>query len=428
MILASDFDCFIGMNYYATDSPGCGGVLRQRVEDFSVEEIWEDRGYRGGRYLVVEVEKENWDTHHLVRDLSRRLGISQRRFGWAGTKDKRAITRQRMSIINLDEKKLDKINLPRVKVEVLGKTNRSISLGDLKGNNFQVRIRGMDLSKEEVTRRLETVTSEVQKLGGLPNYFGVQRFGDVRPVTHLVGKALAKGNPKKAVLTYLALPYPREPEVTRTVRAALWDNQDFVKALKEYPLHLRYERAMLNHLVMTDGDYAHAFDVLSNNLKRLFVHAYQSYIFNKILSRRMEDGLPLNNAVEGDVVCFVTGGLPDVGKLQAVDRSNLEAVNRLAGRGRAYVTLPLFGYESHFAEGLPGEIERRVIEEEKVTLEGFKVPANPKLGSSGFRRPAFLMVEPQWAIEDDDSSLLRFFLPAGSYATVVLREYMKTGS
>lgn len=425
MIEASEFDRALGMELYATDSPGCKGRLRQKSEDFIVEEIYEDWSYKGGRCLVLEVEKEDWDTHHLVRDLSRQLKISQKRFGWAGTKDKNAITRQRMSIMNLDEKELDRITLPDVKIKVLGRSNRDVSLGDLLGNRFIVRIREIDLDEEETARRLDCVSREIKALGGLPNYFGVQRFGEVRPVTHLVGEALVRGDPEKAALTYLALPFPGEPETTRLARSRLLEDRDFRRALKEYPLRLRYERAMMSRLLEEEGDWAHSFDVLAKNLKRLFVHAYQSLLFNRILSRRMKSGLPLDRAVEGDVVCFSKGGLPNVDKIQKVDSSNLEAVNRLAERGRAFVTLPLFGYRSEFADGAPGEIERSVLAGEGVTFSDFRVEANQDLGSPGYRRPALLRFDPAWELEDGGSALIKFDLPAGSYATVVLREYMK---
>jgi len=427
MIEASKFDQALGMEFYATGSPGCGGRLRRKSEDFIVEEIGEDWNYEGGRYLVLEVEKVDWDTHHLVRDLSRQLKISQKRFGWAGTKDKNAVTRQRMSIASLDEKELDRITLPGVKIKVLGKSNRSVSLGDLRGNRFIVRITEIDLDEGEAARRLDGVTKEIEAFGGLPNYFGVQRLGEVRPVTHLVGEALVRGDPEKAVLTYLALPFPGEPETTRAVRSRLLEDRDFGRALKEYPFRLRYERAMMSRLMEEGVDWAHSFDVLATNLKRLFVHAYQSLLFNRILSKRMRSGLPLDRAVVGDVVCFSKGGLPDVDKIQKVDATNREAVNRLAERGRAFVTLPLFGYRSEFAEGAPGEIERSVLDEEGVTFSDFRVEANPDLGSPGHRRPALLKLDPVVEMEEGGSALIKFDLPAGSYATVVLREYTKSG-
>jgi tRNA pseudouridine13 synthase len=411
------------MEYYATDAPGCGGVLRSSPEDFLVEEIYEDLRYEGGRYLVLDVEKREWDTHNLVRELARQLGISQKRFSWAGTKDKRAVTRQRMSVTNLEERDLARIRLPDVKIRVLGRTNRPVGLGDLLGNRFKIRIRDVKCTKEA----LAGITLEIEKLRGLPNYFGVQRFGDARPVTHLVGRALVHGNAEEAAFTYLALPFPRELEATRQARQRLWEEREIRSALKEYPSYLHYEVAMLNYLAERPGDYAGCFDALAPNLRRLFVHAYQSYIFNRILSIRLRSGLPLESAVPGDVVCFTRGDLPDPSRLQLVDEKNLEAVNRLASRGRAQVTLPLIGFESQPAGGVEGEIERAVLQEEGVSPEDFRVPANPGLGSRGAMRAALLRVSPGWRIEGG-SALLEFFLPAGSYATVVLREYMKSGS
>jgi len=136
MISATDQDRALGMDYYITDSLGCSGVIRSSPHDFLVDEVFEELSYEGGRYLVLEVEKTDWDTHHLIRELSRKLRISQKRFGWAGTKDKRAVTVQRISIMNLDEAELKRITLPGLKIKVLGRTNRSVSLGDLLGNRF----------------------------------------------------------------------------------------------------------------------------------------------------------------------------------------------------------------------------------------------------------------------------------------------------
>ena len=85
MIGATDRDRNLGMDYYITDDPGCGGVIRSLPEDFKVEEVGESLNY-GGRYLVLDVEKKDWDTHHLIQRSLRQLRISQKRFGWAGTR------------------------------------------------------------------------------------------------------------------------------------------------------------------------------------------------------------------------------------------------------------------------------------------------------------------------------------------------------
>ena len=120
MIAATDLDRNLGMDYYITDDPGCGGVIRSLPEDFKVEEVGESLNYEGGRYLVLDVEKKDWDTHHLIREISRQLRISQKRFGWAGTKDKRAVTRQRISIMNLDESELEENHPTRSEDEGAG--------------------------------------------------------------------------------------------------------------------------------------------------------------------------------------------------------------------------------------------------------------------------------------------------------------------
>jgi tRNA pseudouridine13 synthase len=410
------------MDYYITDSSGCGGIIKSCADDFQVSEVFEELGYEGGRYLVLDVEKTNWDTHHLIREMARKLRISQKRFGWAGTKDKKAVTTQRISIMNLEESALSRINLPDLKIRVLGKTNRAVGLGDLLGNRFRITIR--DLSCPDPVARLAAITSEIEEYGGVPNYFGIQRFGDQRPVTHKVGEALARGNTKEAAFIFLALSFPGELESTRAARERLWETRDIPAALKEFPEYLHYELAMLNYLVEHPGDYAHSFDVLSVNLKRLFVHAYQSYLFNRILSRRMAAGMPLQRAVAGDVVCFAKEGLPDMDRVQKVTTENLEAIDRLAKRGRAFLTLPLIGFETVIEEGAQGEMERSILREEGISPESFRVPENPDLGSRGTRRAALCHVKPQIRVLENRAEL-QFTLPKGSYATVVLREYMK---
>jgi len=422
IIPASETDRFLGMDYYITDAPGCGGRIKSFAEDFIVSEVFAERRYEGGRYLIVEVEKTNWDAHRLIREMARILRISQKRFSWAGTKDKRAVTSQRISIMNLDEEELSRIHLPDLKIRVLGRSNRGVGLGDLLGNCFSITIR--DLNCQEPAAEFAAVTRQIEEQGGVPNYFGVQRFGDVRPVTHRVGEALVRGRYEEAVFIYLAQPFPGEHPETIKAREALWLGRDIPSALKQFPERLGFELAMLNYLAEHPGDYAHSFMVLSSNLQRLFVHAYQSYLFNKILSRRMRSGMPLGRVLAGDVVCFARDGLPDMGRMQRVTEENLSAVNRLMERGRSFLTLPLIGFETELGEGEEGEIERAVLAEESVASEDFRVAGCQDLGSRGTRRAALCRVKPEFAFSGNSANL-QFLLPKGSYATVVLREYIK---
>ena len=114
------------------------------------------------------------------------------------------------------------------------------------------------------------ITEEIRKQKGVPNYFGVQRFGEIRPVTHKVGEALVKGFTEEAVFIYLGQPFPGEPDKTNAERRALWENRNIPSALKSFPEYLHYELAMMNWLVLHPLDYAHCFDVLSSQLETSF--------------------------------------------------------------------------------------------------------------------------------------------------------------
>jgi tRNA pseudouridine13 synthase len=422
----------IGISLYFTDTEGTGGWLRQEVEDFIVREITNREEGKEGKYLILEITKRDWDTHHLTRTLSKILKISQKRIGVAGTKDKRALTTQKISIFDIDASKVENVYLKDVELKVLGRSRKSVELGDLWGNDFIITIRDIATSPEETKKLLDKTTNEILAQNGVPNFFGIQRFGSVRPVTHLVGKAIVEGDFEKAALLYIAEPFPDEPDETKNARQFIKETRDFKEGLKTYPLRLGHERAMMNHLIANPDDFAGAFLVLPKNLYKMFVHGYQSYIYNIILCRRIEKGLFLNQAVEGDIVCFKNdAGLPDSSKTEKITAETVAAVNRLIKRKRAFITAPLPGYNTEFASGVPGEIEQEVIQELNVPLEGFNIEKTPEMSSKGTRREILLHSEPKFEVADDElnpgksKAVLKFMLPKGSYATTVLREYMK---
>jgi len=422
----------IGINLYSTDTEGLGGRLRQEVEDFVVREITNREEGKEGKYLILEITKRDWDTHHLTRTLAKILQISQKRIGVAGTKDKRALTTQKISIFDIDASEVENIHLKDIELKVLGRSRKSIELGDLWGNDFIITIRDIASSPEETKKLLEKTTKEILAQSGVLNFFGTQRFGSIRPVTHLVGKAIVEGDFEKAAMLYIAEPFPDEPDETKKARQLVKETRDFKEGLKTYPLRLGHERAMMNHLIANPNDFAGAFLVLPKNLYKMFVHGYQSYIYNIILCRRIEKGLPLNQAVEGDIVCFKNNaGLPDSSKTEKVAVDAVAAVNRLIKRNRAFITAPLPGYSTEFASGIPGEIDQEVLQELKVPLEGFDITEIPEMSSKGTRREVLLQAEPKFELAADElnpgksKAVLEFMLPKGSYATIVLREYMK---
>ncbi|MBN1762977.1 MAG: tRNA pseudouridine(13) synthase TruD [Methanomicrobia archaeon] len=433
-----EFEHRIGIRYYTTQSAGLGGMIKTIPADFVVREVTNRTEGNEGKYLIAELTKENWDTHSVAREISNRLRVSRNRVGFAGTKDKFAVTTQKISLWDTDETALERVRIADVSLRPIGRSNKAVSLGDLYGNEFTIVIRNIEGTKAAITERISAITHEIETAGGIPNFFGVQRFGTNRPITHVVGKHLVEGTVKAAVLSYISDIFPEESEAAKEARA-LCAHGDLKACLKQMPLFLRYERAMLNELVKSteaergEAQYLAAFSVLPKNLQKLFVHAYQAYLFNLVVSHRMQHNLPFNEALVGDVVCFHNErGLADPDRVERVTEDNVEGINRLIKHGRAFVTAPIFGFETELAEGVVGEIERTVLNDEKVRLPHFNSEKLPELSSKGTRRPVLVPVAVTCGeLQEDErnpgrsKATVQFFLPKGSYATVLLREYMK---
>jgi tRNA pseudouridine13 synthase len=433
-----EYERRIGIRYYATEAEGIGGTIKTIPADFVVREVTNRTEGAEGKYLIAELTKENWETHTIVHELSRRLRVSRNRIGFAGTKDKFALTTQKISLWDIAEAELERVRITDVALKVVGRSNKAVALGDLHGNEFSIVIRSLEGDKEAIQARLEAITAELAARGGITNFFGVQRFGTQRPITHTVGRYMIQGDVKGAVLAYLRDIFPEESEEIKEARQ-LCQTGEYKECLKRMPVFLRYERAMLNELVrggeelQDDARFRAALAVLPRNLQKMFVHAYQAYLFNLIVSRRLERGLPFNEAIVGDVVCYHDErGLPDPARVERVTEAKVDAINRLIRHGRAFVTAPLIGSETAFAEGAEGELEREVLEAEAVRLPDFQLDNLPDLSSKGNRRPILVPVTVKLTeLREDElnpgrlQAILQFFLPKGSYATVVLREYMK---
>jgi tRNA pseudouridine13 synthase len=451
----------VGIGHYVSDADGIGGRLRETPEDFRVREIEafdsEPLDVDPGSYgrLVVRATLRAWDTNDFAGRLSDALGISRERVSWAGTKDKHAVTTQLFTIKGVEPASLPGIE--GAEIEAVGRAGRDLGFGDLAGNEFEITVRD-----PERPENVDAITADLAGFAGVddpeseglcdgdgdadggsvpvavPNYFGQQRFGSIRPVTHEVGLRVLRGDWRGAVLAYVGNPHEDEPEDTREARAfvdeqAASDDPDWAAALDRVPGRLRYERSMLHRLDVaadTDEDWRYALEAVPSNLQRLFVNAAQSFVFNRIVSERLERGIPFDRPVAGDVVCFADRDAPDglaypaPDREQRVDEGRVDVVTRHCERGRAFVTAPLVGRESELAEGDPGEIEREVLADLDLSPSDFDLPG--EFDSRGTRRAILLRTD--LTIEGgDDAPTFRFALPSGSYATVLLREYLKSG-
>jgi len=406
----------LGMKYYASDAEGIGGKLRTTPQDFVVEEI--PLGHKGGTegpYLICKLTKTNWELQHAVKEIANRLGISHRRIGWAGTKDRNAITTQWIAIYNVTAEQVSAIHLKDIILEPVRNSNESLALGQLAGNRFDLVIR--DAEKDGLADRVRTITEIARE--GVPNYFGLQRFGAIRPVTHAVGEWILRGDYEQAVLTYIGKPFPNESDAIKAIRSAFTETRDPGVALHALPVQMNYERAMLHHLYAHPGDYAGALHELPPKLLSMFVSAYQSWLFNAALSRRFDDGHTLADPVPGDQLIF-TNGRTDI-----VTASNAPAAAIHIRRGRCSIAIFMPGKDKQGTGAASDQVIAELMADASITPDDFLRAAKfVETKFDGAYRPVSLKTAIESSI-DGDSVRLKFTLPPGHYATTVCREFMK---
>ncbi|MEM2324885.1 MAG: tRNA pseudouridine(13) synthase TruD [Archaeoglobaceae archaeon] len=403
----------IGIKGFITKTPGMGGEIKRDPEDFYVEEIMELK-FGEGEYGIIKVKKKNWDTLKFVKQLAKILGISQKRISFAGTKDKRAVTVQYFSIKGVKPENITKISIKEAKISFLGFSPKEIKLGDLLGNFFVIRVH--NAKNGEIFSKTK---EELEELG-VPNFFGSQRFG-TRAITHEVGKLILQRNFEEAFWTYVAKPSEIEEENVNKIRRELWEKRDAIFGLKELPKHLNYERTLLQKLREGKSE-KEALQSLPKTLKMMFTHAYQSYLFNRLLSQRISDFGTLKETINDDYVCFLTfktkkpsfAGFGKVGE-------NKARVEFLLKKGFATLALPLIGYDTKL-EGW-NKIAEEFLSEDGLCISSFKTEEKD-FASSGSWRSAEIPIHITSLIFKGGT--FEFYLPAGSYGTVFLREFLKT--
>ena len=244
-----------GREPFLSSADGIAGRPRAAPEDFAVveRELLPPEA-ADGRHTVVRVIARNRETNLLVRDLARALGVQPRAIGFAGTKDKRAVTTQLMTM-RASPEAIAAIELAGVTLEPLHRTLKTLRLGQLRGNRFAIRV----ADAVEAKARVPAILEELE--GRFPNYFGVQRFGASRPVTHLVGEAMLQGDWQRAVETYIGAPSAESTDTSEAhaaaeaARAHYRDTNDLAGTLEALPGRLLFERQLVGHLLRNHDDW-----------------------------------------------------------------------------------------------------------------------------------------------------------------------------
>ena len=396
--------------YLTADLPGTGGRIKERPDDFRVEELPLYPACGEGTHVYFRLVKAGIPTPVAVARVARHMGVRPGEIGVAGLKDAQAVTSQWMSLEHCDAQRLAACRDADMQVAEVTRHTNKLRPGHLAGNRFVIRIRG---AGRDALPRAEAVL-EVLRRRGVPNYFGPQRFG-ARGDTAELGKALIRNDLEEFVAIFLGRAMPDDPPDCKAARDA-FDAGFLNRAMDLWPRHYADPRRALAAYRRKKRPGA-ALAAVDKRMKRLFVSAFQSRIFNDVLARRLEG---LDGVLPGDLAQKT-----DTGGVFLVTDAAAEALR--AARFEISATGPLPGSRCRLAEGEGGRIEREAIAAAGVTPEDFGRVGSLRV--KGARRALrFRLDGPSLSAGRDEHGEyieVAFTAPSGCYATVALREIMK---
>lgn len=411
--------------YLTAGIPPVGGRIKERPEDFLVEEIplYEPQG--SGEHLYMFVEKTNLSTTQMVSIIAHHFGVRPDAVGFAGMKDKRAVTRQLVSVHlpGRSRESLPPLEQERLTVLWTDWHANKLRPGHLAGNRFVIRIRGVDATGVVHAHR---VLSRLEKTG-VPNRAGEQRFGYMER-NHEIGRALILGD-HRAALDLLLGPGDLAPPWQAEARR-LYAERKYAEARDLYPRTARTERRALSTLARGEGP-KRAIDDMDPLQRRYFITSFQSAVFNAVLDERLTAGT-LASLEEGDLAWK-----HDNGAVFSVTPEELEGERGVELRGRVErlevsPSGPMWGADMTRAGGAVGERELAALAATGVTpemLDDYRRRTGDRLAAQGARKPLRVPLKHP-DVEggvDEHGHYIRcsFELPRGAFATVVMREVMK---
>ncbi len=387
------------------DLPGTGGRIRKELKDFVVDEIPIYLPGGEGEHTFVHIRKQGQATFETMRRLAEALDVPERHIGHAGLKDKRAVTTQWLSVPGVDEARVRELDLGDVEIlDVRRHTNR-LRIGHLIGNRFSIVVRESEPERARpIFERLVT--------RGVPNYFGRQRFGG-NGTGHLAGYALLRRDADAFVRHMLGGDPARDPDPWMRRARELFNAGEIDKAREAIPVRRRSEKKCAHALIRFESTES-AMHAVPKRMRSLFASAFQSWLFNAILARRIESAGKLT---DGDLAVR-----HQTNRVFRAPDASIEA-HRCAAF-EISPTGPMFGTRSLLAEGEPGQVERDIFARTGLTPDSFRIPGGILL--KGLRRSLRAPLgEASLETLDETTYRICFVLPRGAFATSALRELMK---
>ncbi|WP_428323844.1 tRNA pseudouridine(13) synthase TruD [Nitrosopumilus sp.] len=386
-----ELDSQIGISVYSTKFDGIGGKIRITPEDFEVSEkilektlnlINQEEGY-----AVYKLKKKRIDTNHALSNIFKKKGL---RLKSLGLKDASAITEQ-FVCSGHKGKAIEDYSTEKYSLKKIGFVKKPLSKKDMIGNHFKIKI-------SDCTDKL----SSFEEFNNILNFYGYQRFGSKRPVTHLIGKAILQRNFGKAVDLILSFTSDYDSKENNEIRKKLDDKQNYKQYFEKIPKQMDVERIVIKDMMEHDDPF-HAVRAIPLSLRRFYIQAYQSFIFNKSLSAAFTDGENLFEPESGDI-CFDFKGI--IGKfIKGLDQN---------------LALPFVGYSYYKKTRFDYQISQ-IMKQEEVAPKDFFIKEMQEVSSEGGFRQAAIHCS-DYSSHDN---IVEFTLSRGSFATILLREIMK---
>ena len=378
-------------------------VIKHVPEDFVVEEVPVIKPSSSGKHLLFLLEKRNRTTQEVVSFLRARFGLRQSDIGFAGSKDKRAVTKQFITIRSKKGLSRD-FNFKDFKLKFLGFTDHRLLLGDLLGNNFRIVVRNVN---PNMIGDLMPVFPK-QDFVFFPNYFGEQRFSKDN---FDIGVAFLK----------------KKFDVALSLIMKTLNNERLIKRLD-----LKLEKS--------PNDFLGCLRLLPKELLLLYIHSVQSLIFNKTLAlllKEKEKEVNNHNSKSERSGSFVVpvGGVdlyfPSQGVLKQFFNKDLPIIG--------FATKVINKDDKQSQEQSLNNLWNIALEKQVSMLESlgldqknFLIKQAPELSVEGSSRKAVVRAERfSFSVDNDEFNpgmkkvTLSFFLPKGSYATIFIKYLFK---
>ena len=440
---------FVGIEALATYKiRGIGGEYKKNLKDFIVKEIGNNgkilaikEDYKippfseelKDRYTTFNLIKVNKDTFEAVRKISKILKIPYNLFTYSGLKDKYSISVQKISVKGNYIEQLSRLKINDIFIRSIHPTRKPVRLGSHLGNNFTITIR-----KVAPNKNLKSNIKEYMKFiseFGFPNYFGLQRYGNYRPNSHIVGHCLLEGNFQQAFREFVSTTYSTESSESKIARREFRNTGDLEKAYSEFPKILNYERNMIKYLIENPEDYEGCINTLPFDLIKLLISSFQSYLFNKMLSLRVEKGFPLFKPIEGDAISILDDYNGRITKVKYIYGKSYDMyLEKALNLNRAAIVIPIIGTNTNLDEyPLMKILCEEILKHENIKKELF---SNKKLPEQEYKGSIRAMTAKPTSLKileftDDDLNLgnykikIEFSLQKGTYATMLIRELIK---